>query len=82
MRNVEVSAAVGVYEIDGYEVPMCGPEEAVEENCEVFVNIRPGHKKKSDIAKEINQRFADEGYDLDLDYIIRVLPPGESEIEE
>jgi predicted ribosome quality control (RQC) complex YloA/Tae2 family protein len=82
MRNVEVSAAVGVYEIDGHEVPMCGPEEAVEENCEVFVNIRPGHKKKSDIAKEINQRFADEGYDLDLDYIIRVLPPGESEIEE
>jgi predicted ribosome quality control (RQC) complex YloA/Tae2 family protein len=82
MRNVEVDASIGVYEIEGHAVPMCGPEKAVKANCETYLNLRPGHSKKSDIAKEINQRFADEGYDLDLDYIIRTLPPGESEIDE
>ncbi|MFT4892728.1 MAG: putative ribosome quality control (RQC) complex YloA/Tae2 family protein [Candidatus Nanohaloarchaea archaeon] len=82
MRNVEVDASIGVYEIEDHKVPMCGPEKAIQENCKVPINLRPGHKKKSDIAKEINQRFSDEGHDLDLDYIIRVLPPGESEIKE
>ena len=81
MRNVNVDAAVGAYELEDADVPMCGPEDAVKEHCDVVVSIKPGHTKKSDIAKEINRRFADEGYDVDLDYIIRSLPPGESQIE-
>lgn len=82
MRNVEVSASLGVHSIDGFEVPMCGPESAVKANCEQFINLKPGRKKKSDIAKQINQKFSEEGFDLDLDYIIRALPPGESEIRD
>lgn len=81
MRNVNVDAAVGAYELEDADVPMCGPEDAVKTHCDVVVSIKPGHTKKSDIAKEINRRFADEGYDVDLDYIIRSLPPGESQIE-
>ncbi len=80
MRNVSVEAAVGPYEIEeDVWVPMCGPTEAVENHCKSCLELRPGHKKKSKIAKEINREFKE--YDLDLDYIIRSLPPGKSEIE-
>lgn len=79
MHNVKVSCAIGVYQIEDTWVPMSGPETAVKENCEEHIVIQPGHSKKSEIAKEINQRFED--YDLDLDYIIRSLPPGKSEIK-
>ena len=79
MRNVSISAAIGPYEVDGHKVPMCGPLEAVEENCEESLKLRPGHTKKSEIAKKINRVFSDEN--LDLDYIIRALPPGKSEID-
>jgi predicted ribosome quality control (RQC) complex YloA/Tae2 family protein len=82
MRNVKVDACVGVYTVDEVPVPMCGPKSAVEAHCDTWVKLETGRKKKSVVAKEINRRFADEGYDLDLDYIIRVLPPGESEIKE
>jgi len=79
MRNVSVEAAIGPYEIDDdVYVPMAGPNEAVEKHCEEVLELRPGHDKKSDVAKEINRRFKE--YDLDLDYIIRSLPPGGSEI--
>lgn len=81
MRNVEVDASIGAYRIDNADVPMCGPGKAVKEHCDTCISVKPGRKKKSDVAKEINRRFADEGYDIDLDYIIRALPPGESKIE-
>lgn len=78
MRNVSVEAWIGAYEItDDKYVPMVGPEEAVKEHCEKALEMVPGHKKKSALAKEIQSRF-DES--LDLDYIIRSLPPGKSEI--
>jgi RNA polymerase subunit RPABC4/transcription elongation factor Spt4 len=80
MRNVNVDAAVGAHELEDCDVPMCGPEKAVKAHCDVVVSIKPGHTKKSDIAKQINRKFADEGFDVDLDYIIRSLPPGESQI--
>lgn len=81
MRNVKVDAAVGAYELEDVAVPICGPERAVKAHCETYVTIQPGRKKKSDVAKQINREFADAGYDVDLDYIIRSLPPGESEIK-
>lgn len=78
IRNVSVEAAVGPYEIDDEYVPMCGPIDSVKENCSDAVELEPGRKKKSDIAKKIQSAFKD--YDLDLDYIIRALPPGKSDI--
>jgi len=81
IRNVKDEAVVGAYELEGYEVPMCGPKPAVSEHCDTFVELEPGRKKKSAVAKEINRKFADQGYDLDLDYIIRALPPGKSELK-
>ncbi|MFB6209656.1 MAG: ribosome rescue protein RqcH [Candidatus Nanohaloarchaea archaeon] len=83
MRNVSVGAAIGPYEIeDGVYVPMCCPLDAIEGNCPEMIELEPGNTKKSEIAKKIRSRFKDSGYDLDLDYIIRAMPPGESEIRE
>jgi len=80
IRNVKVEAAVGTHEIEeDVYIPICGPVGSIEENCNDYVELEPGRKKKSEIAKEINSRFKD--YDLDLDYIIRVLPPGKSSIK-
>ncbi|QGA80070.1 ribosome rescue protein RqcH [Candidatus Nanohalobium constans] len=79
MRNVSVEASIGVHEIDEVKVPMCGPESAIDENCESYVTLKPGHTKKSEIAKKIQGRLDKE---LDLDYIIRALPPGKSDIKE
>ena len=79
MRNVSVEASIGVHEIDEVKVPMCGPESAIEDNCEEYVVLKPGHTKKSEIAKKIQGRLDN---DLDLDYIIRSLPPGKSDIKE
>ena len=79
MRNVSVEASIGVYKLDDVKVPMCGPETAVKENCGDYISLKPGHTKKSEIAKTIQDRLDKE---LDLDYIIRSLPPGKSEIKE
>jgi predicted ribosome quality control (RQC) complex YloA/Tae2 family protein len=79
MRNVSVEATIGVHEIDDVKVPMCGPESAISENCREYVVLKPGHTKKSEIAKKIQGRLDKE---LDLDYIIRSLPPGKSDIKE
>ena len=78
LRNVKIDAAIGPYEIEeGLYLPMCGPKDAVEENCSEAIELRPGHNKKSEVAKKIQKRI--ENYDLDLDYIVRSLPPGKSE---
>ena len=79
MRNISTEAWIGPYKLDDICVPVCGPEKAVKEHCEEAVELRPGRDKKSEVAKELNRKFKD--YDLDLDYIIRALPPGESEIK-
>ena len=79
MRNTSVEAWIGPYEIeeDKY-VPIVGPEDAVKKHCSEHLEIVPGHEKKSDIAKTIQSRFE---ASLDLDYIIRSLPPGKSKIK-
>ena len=82
MHNVSTEASIGAYEIEeDVNVPMCGPEDAVKENCESYVSVRPGHTKKSEVAKEIRGKLKDQGHDLDLDYIIRALPPGKSDVD-
>ena len=81
IRNVAAEAAVGPYEIEGVEVPMSGPRSALEQQCPSYIEIRPGREKKSEVAKEIRSRMREQGHELDLDYLIRALPPGTSEIK-
>lgn len=82
LHNVSTEAAVGPYEIEeNLHVPMAGPKAAVKQHCDEIVEVRPGHTKKSEVAKQIQGRLRDEEYNLDLDSIIRALPPGKSEID-
>ena len=78
MRNVSVEACIGAYQIEDSWVPICGPESAISEHCDEYVEIQPGHTKKSEIAKKIQSGL---DHNLDLDYIIRSLPPGKSDIK-
>lgn len=81
MRNVSVEASIGPHEIEeDVWIPVCGPKESIQNTCPELIELKPGRTKKSKIAKEINRRFKD--YNLDLDYIIRALPPGKSKIKE
>jgi predicted ribosome quality control (RQC) complex YloA/Tae2 family protein len=79
IHNVKTEAWIGPYQLEDTHLPVCGPEKAVKENCEEAIELRPGNQKKSEIAKKIKDKFND--YDLNLDYIIRSLPPGKSEIK-
>lgn len=80
MRNVSVEAWIGPYEIEeDHYIPIVGPEDAIKEHCPEALELGPGHTKKSDIAKTIRSQMED--YSLDLDYIIRALPPGESTVK-
>lgn len=80
MRNVKLEAFIGPYELDEETwLPICGPRKAIEKNCPELIELKPGHKKKSEIAKKIQKQM--EEYDLDLDYITRCLPPGKSKIK-
>lgn len=80
MRNVSVEAAIGPYEIqENVWIPVCGPKKSIENLCPENIALKPGHTKKSEIAKSINRQFKD--YNLDLDYIIRALPPGKSKLQ-
>ncbi len=81
LRNVSVEASIGPYEMEnGTHVPICGPGDAIRENCPAAVDLKPGQEKKSEVAKKIQSHLYDDGYELDLDYIIRALPPGKSEL--
>lgn len=83
IRNVSIEAFIGAYEIeDDIFVPMSGPENAVQKHSETVLELEPGRNKKSGIAKKIRGIIKDkEDVDLDLDYIIRSLPPGKSNLK-
>ncbi|MBU7004745.1 MAG: DUF814 domain-containing protein [Theionarchaea archaeon] len=58
---------------------MCGPLEAIRHHREMFLEIVPGNRKKSDVAKEIIKRLAP-GKSVDIDQLIQVMPAGKLEI--
>ncbi|MCJ7478937.1 MAG: fibronectin-binding domain-containing protein, partial [Candidatus Nanohaloarchaeota archaeon QJJ-7] len=76
-------AVVGAYEREGSYVPMGGPEEAIAEHCDHYVVLKQGREKPSDVAKEVKSHLDEvTGSSLDLDAVVRALPPGKSEIAE
>lgn len=83
LKNLPLDAAIGLYDQDGRMVPMGGPESAVAHHCDHYVVLAQGRDKPSDVAKQIKKHlegFTDER--LDLDAIIRALPPGNATIAE
>jgi len=80
LLKVPVRAAVGVMSIDGDQVVVCGPRSAVEKHSKVVVEIYPGSRKKSELAREIQVKFRTEGIEVPVEEIERALPPGKGEI--
>lgn len=69
--NAAMSCAVGIYN----DKPMVGPLSAVKKHCKEYVElVQSGEsgEKPSDVAKAINKLL---GGNLELDTIIRTLPP-------
>ncbi|UCD92325.1 MAG: NFACT family protein [Methanobacteriota archaeon] len=74
-RGLELQVAVGEIEYEGSRKVMCGPIAAVETQSKRSVVLRPGDTKKEDIAKELSQTFQ-----VPVDEIARILPPGGVEV--
>jgi predicted ribosome quality control (RQC) complex YloA/Tae2 family protein len=67
----KLELAVGKIIIDDELKIMCGPIDAVEKMTDKFVIIQPGEIKKSDLAHKFAKTF-----DINVDSVDRVLPPG------
>jgi predicted ribosome quality control (RQC) complex YloA/Tae2 family protein len=68
---------------------MCGPPDAIRENCTAFVKITPGPLKSKAAAEQIKSTLiektkgkAEAIKKINLDYIQRLLPPGGASIVE
>ena len=59
---------------------MCGPLDAVQHNTEKVIEIQPGERRKSDIAKEILAAFRDIAPTAEIDQLMQVLPAGSLKI--
>lgn len=79
--TVPLEAGVGLIEVEGVKIPMCGPPSAAEKHSDITITLKPGGSKKSDLAHEIKARLEEEaGREIDVDELMRILPPGEGMI--
>jgi len=75
--TVPLEAAIGLKEIDSYEVPMCGPPTAINAHSEILMRIKPGSTKKSEIADKIKEELENNlDREINLDRLMQMLPPG------
>ncbi|AAL81516.1 hypothetical protein PFDSM3638_06970 [Pyrococcus furiosus DSM 3638] len=82
IHGIPLKLAVGIVNVEGEELVMCGPVDAVKAHTNKYVVIRPGGLKKSDLVKKIQKIFEKWGYRVSEEDIMSVLPPGHGEIEE
>ncbi len=69
----KINLAIGLYK----DRVMSGPVSAVKKHCKDYFVIEQGDEKPSDIAKVLNKKF-----NVELDDIIRALPPGNYRIKK
>jgi len=74
LRRMPLEIGIGVYN----DKIMCGPNDAVKNNCKKNIKIIFGSSSKEDVAKRIRDILEWE----DLDEIIQALPPGNCDIKE
>jgi len=80
--HAPLELAIGLLEKDSDLRIMGGPINSVKDVCKTYVIIKYGVDKKSDIAKKIKFYFEKNIKEkIDLDEIIRALPPGNCKIE-
>jgi predicted ribosome quality control (RQC) complex YloA/Tae2 family protein len=75
--KLEIKLGVGEIMFEGHRKMMCGPESAVRAHSKRFVIIRPGDTDKNDFAKRLAEAF-----EVPIEEIQRILPPGDVEVAE
>jgi len=60
---------------------MCGPLGAIKKHCQEYLELVPGARKKSDVAREIIRRLTPR-HNPEIDQLIQVLPAGKLDIRE
>ncbi|HDH44276.1 MAG TPA: fibronectin-binding domain-containing protein, partial [Thermococcus sp.] len=71
-----------IVQYEGEKLPMCGPVKAVKAHTDKYIVIRPGRMRKSEFAKRLTKILERWRYKVDLDELMQILPPGNSEIVE
>jgi predicted ribosome quality control (RQC) complex YloA/Tae2 family protein len=74
-RDLEMEVAVGEVVYQDARKVMCGPRSAVEAQSERVVVLKPGDSKKEVIARELSQTFQ-----VPIDEMVRILPPGDVDV--
>ena len=78
IRSAILDLGIGIVEYDGEDRITTAPSKTVE-NFKKYVLIKPAKKKKGELIKELKKEF--EEYKVDDEDILKVLPPGESDIK-
>ncbi|MEG3224613.1 MAG: hypothetical protein BME94_03560 [Methanobacteriales archaeon Met13] len=80
IRAVPLEVAVGIVDYEGDRI-MAGPREAVSKYTDQYVVLKPGYRKKEELARGIKNHL-DRDDLLSLEDIIRVLPSGKCDVLE
>ena len=78
IRSMPLELGIGIVEYDNEEKLTTAPPETLK-NFKKYILLKPAKKKKGELIKELKKEFKE--YGVDDEDILRVLPPGESDIK-
>ncbi|MDK2986866.1 ribosome rescue protein RqcH [Methanothermococcus thermolithotrophicus] len=78
IRSVPLELGIGIVEYGGEEKLTTAPQNTLKNSFKKWVLLKPFKKKKGELVKELKKEFKE--YNVDDEDILRVLPPGESNI--
>lgn len=71
LKNLSVSAGIGLIKIDNVDKVMCAPADIIKKKCSTYIIFEPGEVDKQEFAKAVAKVF-----NCELNEIMRLLPPG------
>jgi len=74
-HKLEIRLAIGEIQYQNSKKIMCGPPDALKVRSRKYIEFKPGKKNKNDFARELSEFF-----DVPIEEIVTVLPPGDVEI--
>lgn len=88
VRNVPLKVAIGIKAEDDYLLVVGGPPEAISKQANTCVEIAPGERKSSEIAKRIRKQLAAQAskalrsqiLEIPLEDIQRFIPLGKGRL--
>ncbi len=79
LRSTPLDLGIGIVEYDGEDKLTTAPSETLK-SFKKYVLLKPYKKKKGKLIKELKEIFKE--YNIDDEDILKVLPPGESDISK